>query len=178
MTLIAYIKSIDGYLKIRKSLVNVIIENYIKKDLSSVNINFDSWFNESDLYKSGLLKTVLKKIDDNDLSYKKDGALWFKNTSFGEDKDRVLIKSNGDMTYFATDIAYHVHKFKNHDILINIWGADHHDYAVRLTNAMKALGYDVENRLQIHLIQFANLIMRASLSQCLQEVVIFIQYKI
>jgi arginyl-tRNA synthetase len=63
------------------------------------------------------------------------------------------------MTYFATDIAYHVHKFKNHDILINIWGADHHDYAVRLTNAMKALGYDVENRLQIHLVQFANLIM-------------------
>jgi arginyl-tRNA synthetase len=157
--IVAYIKSIDGYLKIRKSLVNAIIENYIKKDLSSVNINFDSWFNESALYESGLLKTVLKKIDDNDLSYTKDGALWFRNTSFGEDKDRVLIKSNGDMTYFATDIAYHVHKFKNHDILINIWGADHHDYAVRLTNAMKALGYDVENRLQIHLVQFANLIM-------------------
>jgi arginyl-tRNA synthetase len=156
---ITYIKSIDSYLKIRKSLVNVIIENYIKKDLSSVNINFDSWFSESDLYESGLLKTVLKKIDDNNLSYAKDGALWFRNTSFGEDKDRVLIKSNGDMTYFATDIAYHVHKFKNHDTLINIWGADHHDYAVRLTNAMNAMGYDVENRLQIHLVQFANLIM-------------------
>jgi arginyl-tRNA synthetase len=157
--LITYIKNTDDYFNIRKSLVDEIIESYIKKDLSSVNIKFDSWFNESDLYKSGLLKTVLEEIDNNNLSYTKDGALWFKNTHFGETKDRVLIKSNGDMTYFATDIAYHVHKFKNHDILINIWGADHHDYAIRLTNAMKSLGYDVKNRLHIHLVQFANLIM-------------------
>ena len=81
-----------------------------------------------------------------------------KTLKFGEEKDRVLVKSNGDMTYFATDIAYHAHKFEQYDLLIDIWGADHHDYAIRLTNAMKALGYDVDNRLQIHLIQFANLI--------------------
>ena len=60
-------------------------------------------------------------IENKNLSYNKDGALWFKNTLFGDDKDRVLIKKNGDMTYFATDIAYHVHKFKHHDVLIDIW---------------------------------------------------------
>ncbi len=156
--LINYLKNHKNYLCIRKSLVDVIINQYIKKDLFSVNIAFDSWFNESGLYESGLLKETLTKIDDKGLSYKKDGALWFKNTKFGEDKDRVLIKGNGDMTYFATDIAYHVHKFKHYDLLIDIWGADHHDYATRLTTAMKALGYDVKNRLQIHLVQFANLI--------------------
>ena len=104
------------------------------------------------------MKSILKDIADKDLSYSKDGALWFRNTNFGEDKDRVLIKSNGDMTYFATDIAYHAYKFNKYDVLINIWGADHHDYATRLKTALKALGYDVDNRLQIHLVQFANLI--------------------
>ena len=156
--LISYIKNHSSYLQLRESLVNVIIDKYIKKDLSSVNIKFDNWFKESELYESGLLKSTLEEIDKKGLSYSKDGALWFKNTDFGEDQDRVLIKSNGDMTYFATDIAYHAKKLKSHDILINIWGADHHDYAVRLSNALKALGYDVDNRLQIHLVQFANLI--------------------
>ena len=157
-TLIKFLKEHKNYSSIRKSLVDVIINDYIKEDLSSANIIFDSWYYESDLYKTGLLDKVLIDLENKKLSYKKDGALWFKNTKFGEEKDRVLIKSNGDMTYFATDIAYHVHKFKHYDLLINIWGADHHDYAARLTNAMKALGYDVDSRLQIHLIQFANLI--------------------
>ena len=157
-TLINFLKNHKKYLSIRKSLVDVIINNYIKQDLSAVNIVFDSWYYESELYKTGLLNEILVDLENKNLSYKKDGALWFKNTKFGEDKDRVLIKSSGDMTYFATDIAYHVHKFKHFDLLIDIWGADHHDYAARLTNAMRALGYDVDNRLQIHLIQFANLI--------------------
>ena len=157
-TLIKFLKKHKNYLSIRKSLVNVIINDYIKEDLSSVNIEFDSWYYESDLYKTGLLNKILVDLENKKLSYKKDGALWFKNTKFGEEKDRVLVKSNGDMTYFSTDIAYHAHKFKQYDLLIDIWGADHHDYAIRLTNAMKALGYDVDNRLQIHLIQFANLI--------------------
>ena len=156
--LIAYIKNHSDYLTLRESLVNVVVDQYIKKDLSSVGVNFDNWFNESQLFESGFLKSILEEIADNDLSYSKDGALWFRNTKFGEDKDRVLIKSNGDMTYFATDIAYHVNKFKKYDILINIWGADHHDYAIRLATALKALGYDVDNRLQIHLVQFANLV--------------------
>ena len=157
-TLIKFLKKHKNYLNIRKSLVDVIINDYIKEDLSSVNISFDSWYFESELYKTGLLKQILIDLDNKNLSYKKDDAIWFKNTKFGEEKDRVLVKSNGDMTYFATDIAYHAHKFKHYDLLIDIWGADHHDYAARLTNAMKALGYDVDNRLQIHLIQFANLI--------------------
>ncbi len=157
-TLITYIKNHNDYLIIRESLVNVVIDQYIKKDLSSVGIMFDTWFKESKLYESGNLKSILKQIADKDLSYSKDGALWFRNTKFGEDKDRVLIKSNGDMTYFATDIAYHAEKFNKYDVLINIWGADHHDYATRLKTALKALGYDVDNRLQIHLVQFANLI--------------------
>mgnify|MGYP001192773241 FL=1 len=157
-TVIKFLKKHKNYLSIRKSLVNVIINDYIKEDLSSVNIEFDSWYYESDLYKTGLLNKILVDLENKKLSYKKDGALWFKNTKFGEEKDRVLVKSNGDMTYFSIYIAYHAHKFKQYDLLIDIWGADHHDYAIRLTNAMKALGYDVDNRLQIHLIQFANLI--------------------
>jgi arginyl-tRNA synthetase len=157
-TLINFLKKHENYLDIRKSLVDEIINNYIKRDLSSVNIMFDNWYYESDLFKTGLLKQILLDLENKNLSYNKDGALWFRNTQFGEEKDRVLIKSNGDMTYFATDIAYHAHKFKHYDLLIDIWGADHHDYAARLTNAMRALGYDVDNKLQIHLIQFANLI--------------------
>ena len=156
-SLIQYLKERDDYLQIRKSLVDEILDNYIRKDLEAVGINFDSWYNESELYKNGILNEVLKIIKDKNLSYTKDGALWFKNTQFGDDKDRVLIKTNGDMTYFATDIAYHVHKFKYHDVLVDIWGADHHDYAQRLQTALKALGYNVESRLQIHLVQFANL---------------------
>ena len=156
-SLISFLKKHDHYFDIRNALVNVIIDNYIKRDLTAVGINFDSWYKESQLYDTGLLDQVFSNIKTKDLSYSKDGALWFKNTLFGDDKDRVLIKNNGDMTYFATDIAYHVYKFKHHDVLIDIWGADHHDYAQRLTTALKALDYDVDNRLQIHLVQFANL---------------------
>ena len=156
-SLISFLKKHKSYLEIRNSLVDVIIYDYIKRDLLAVGINFDSWFKESRLYETGLLDEVLLNIKNKNLSYNKDGALWFKNTQFGDDKDRVLIKKNGDMTYFATDIAYHVYKFKNHDVLVDIWGADHHDYAQRLKTALKALDYDVDNRLQIHLVQFANL---------------------
>ena len=157
-SLITYLKDHPNYFETRYALVEEIINKYIKKDLSAVNIVFDSWFFESQLYKTGLLNEVLSIINDKKLSYKKDGALWFKNSSFGEEKDRVLIKNNGDMTYFATDIAYHIHKFKKYDLLIDIWGADHHDYAIRLQTALNALGFDVKNRLQIHLVQFANLL--------------------
>tara|TARA_B100001121_G_scaffold62801_2_gene55110 strand:- start:186 stop:1889 length:1704 start_codon:yes stop_codon:yes gene_type:complete len=156
-TLIRYLKERNDYLQVRKLLVDEVIDSYIRKDLEAVGINFDSWYNESELYKNGILDGVFKSIENKNLSYTKDGALWFKNTQFGDDKDRVLIKTNGDMTYFATDIAYHVHKFKHHDVLIDIWGADHHDYAQRLQTALRALGYNVESRLQIHLVQFANL---------------------
>ncbi len=157
-SLISYVKNRKDYKLIRKELINIIIDEYIKKDLKAVDIEFDSWFYESDLYQTGLLDEVLSTIKEKELSYEKDGALWFRNSEFGEEKDRVLKKSNGDMTYFATDIAYHIHKLKNYDVLVNIWGADHHDYAVRLKTALNALGYDVENRLYIHLVQFANLI--------------------
>ncbi|MEL0258003.1 MAG: arginine--tRNA ligase [Gammaproteobacteria bacterium] len=157
-SLISYLKDHPSYFETRCALVEEIINKYIKKDLSAVNIVFDSWFFESQLYKTGLLEEVLSIINDKDLSYKKDGALWFKNSNFGEEKDRVLIKNNGDMTYFATDIAYHIHKFKKNDLLVDIWGADHHDYAVRLQTALSALGFDVKNRLEIHLVQFANLL--------------------
>ncbi len=155
---ISYLKQHKDYLISRKKLVDHILDEYIKKDLKSVGISFDNWFYESSLYTSGLLDKVLKDIDNRNLSYEKDGALWFKNTKFGEEKDRVLKKSNGDMTYFATDIAYHIHKFNNYELLIDIWGADHHDYAVRLKTALSSLDYDVNNRLQIHLVQFANLV--------------------
>ncbi len=157
-TLITYLKNHSDYKLVRKALIDIVINDYIKIDLNAVDIEFDSWFYESELYDTGLLKEVLFNIEAKGLSYESEGALWFRNSKFGEEKDRVLRKNNGDMTYFATDIAYHIHKFNNHDILIDIWGADHHDYAIRLKTALSALGYDVENRLQIHLVQFANLI--------------------
>ena len=154
-SLISFLKNHEYYFEIRNALVNIIIDNYIEKDLAAVGISFDSWYKESQLYETGLLDKVFIDIENKNLSYSKDGALWFKNTLFGDDQDRVLVKKNGDMTYFATDIAYHVHKFKHHDVLIDIWGADHHDYAKKdLTTALKALDYDVDNRLQIHLVQF------------------------
>jgi arginyl-tRNA synthetase len=133
-----------------------IIES-IKKDLEDFRIRIDSWRRESDLRKKGKVTEVIKDMEEKGYLYEKEGALWFRSSQFGDEKDRVIRKKDGSLTYLASDVAYHEDKFKrgfNH--LINIWGADHHGYVERIQAAVSALGYPKEN-LDIILYQLVNL---------------------
>lgn len=136
--------------------VEKLMEN-IKKDLGDFRVNFDVWFSEESLYQSGEIEAVLEKLKKNGRTYEKDGALWFESTKFGDDKDRVLIKSDGSYTYLTPDIAYHLNKLeRGFDQLINIWGADHHGYIPRMKAAIEALGYD-RDRMEVQIIQLVSL---------------------
>ncbi|RUM50592.1 MAG: arginine--tRNA ligase [Hydrogenothermus sp.] len=129
----------------------------IKQDLALLGVEFDIWFSEKELYTQGKVYEVLKFLEEKGLTYEKDGALWLKTTQFGDDKDRVLKKSDGSYTYFAGDIAYHFDKLKrNYDFIINVWGADHHGYIPRLKSAMLALGAK-EDWFNVVLIQLVKL---------------------
>ncbi len=129
----------------------------IKKDLKAFKVSFDTWFSEKSLYESGLLDKTLNELKNKGLLYEKDGALWIKTSQFGDDKDRVLRKSDGQFTYFASDIAYHLHKkSRGFDQAINIWGADHHGYIPRLKAALSCQGFP-EDWLKVLLIQLVKL---------------------
>ena len=134
----------------------------IKATCDEVRCHFDLWFSERSLYvkdESGTSQVdrAFKRLDDMGYLYKTDdGALWFKSTAFGDDKDRVLIKSNGEYTYFASDVAYHWNKFQRDDYSIDLWGADHHGYIARVTNVCDALGYP--GKFEVDLGQFVNLL--------------------
>lgn len=130
----------------------------IREDLLLFGVNFDVWFSEKSLYENGLVESALEFVKDRGHAYEKDGALWFRTTAFGDDKDRVLVRSNGVTTYFASDVAYHKEKFdRGFDLVIDVWGADHHGYVPRMKAAVEAMGKDRES-LQILLIQFVNLL--------------------
>ncbi|MCZ6486891.1 MAG: arginine--tRNA ligase [Gammaproteobacteria bacterium] len=129
----------------------------IRKDLHAFGVDYDNWFSERSLADSGAIDNLIQRLSDNGTVYKKEGALWFRSTDFGDEKDRVVKRENGQTTYFASDIAYHLNKFeRGFEHLINIWGADHHGYMARVKASMAALGYDAD-RLEIQLVQFANL---------------------
>ncbi len=129
----------------------------IKKDLEAFKVSFDTWFSETSLYESGLVAETLDELSKKGLLYEKDGALWIKTSQFGDDKDRVLRKSDGQFTYFASDIAYHLNKRKRgFDQAINIWGADHHGYIPRLRAALTCQGFP-EDWLKVLLIQLVKL---------------------
>lgn len=129
----------------------------IKHDLSDFRVDFDVWFSETALYETNEIDKVLKKLKDNGHTYEQGGALWFASTKFGDDKDRVLIKSDGSYTYLTPDIAYHLNKLeRGFDKLINVWGADHHGYIPRMKAAIEALGY-TPGRLEVQIIQLVNL---------------------
>ena len=129
----------------------------IKRDLSDFGVRFDVWFSEKGLYDSGLLNKVLKELEEKGVLYRKEGAWWIKTSLFGDDKDRVVKKSDGQFTYFASDIAYHIDKKKRgFDQAINIWGADHHGYVPRLKAALMCQGIK-ENWLKVILIQLVKL---------------------
>ena len=129
----------------------------IKNDLAEFGVIFEKWFSEQSLIDSGLSEACISKLKDSKNLYEKDGALWFKTTNYGDEKDRVVVRDNGNHTYFASDIAYHLEKLeRGYDKIINVWGADHHGYISRVKASIEALGHD-PNKLEILLVQFANL---------------------
>ncbi len=131
--------------------------NLIKATLQSYGITFDRWYSEKTLHDSGAIEKVLIELEQKGLAYTKDGALWFSSTTFGDDKDRVIRKSDGELTYIAADIAYHKDKFdRGYDQLIDVLGHDHHGYVKRLKATMQALGYQADN-LDVILYQLVNI---------------------
>jgi arginyl-tRNA synthetase len=133
------------------------ILDIIKKELKSFGIRFDCWYSQKSLRKSGKIDKALAFLKKKGLLCEEDGALWFKSTQFGDDKDRVVIKSDGSYTYLAPDIAYHQDKYKRgFSWLINLWGPDHHGYINRLKAAVQALGQD-QNSLSIIIVQLATI---------------------
>ena len=130
----------------------------LKTDLKLFRVEFDVWSSEQALYDAGMVQTTLKTLIDHGHTYTLDGALFLRTTDYGDDKDRVLIKSDGSYTYILPDIAYHLNKKqRGFDLLVNLLGADHHGYVPRLKAAFEALGYD-RNALQVDIIQMARMI--------------------
>jgi arginyl-tRNA synthetase len=128
-----------------------------KQTLSSYGITFDTWFSETSLHKDGSVEQAIKLLREKNLTYEQDGAVWFKATDFGDEKDRVIKKADGSFTYIAADIAYHKNKFeRGYKTLINILGQDHHGYVKRLKGTMEALGYD-SNNLDVILYQLVSI---------------------
>jgi arginyl-tRNA synthetase len=129
----------------------------IRTQLAQFGIQFDSFFSEKALRERNEVMQTMELLRSRGLLYTQDGAQWFRSTQFGDDKDRTVIKSDGELTYFASDIAYHRNKFeRKFDKLINVWGADHHGYVPRLKAALQGLGYD-PNVLQVVLVQMVQL---------------------
>ena len=127
----------------------------IRDDLAQFGVHYDHWFEESSLVKSGAVKRAIDQLQHAGHLYQRDGALWFRSTEFGDQKDRVVLRDNGEPTYFATDIAYHLEKLdRGYDQLIDIWGSDHHGYVPRVKASITALGQDSE-KLAVLLVQFA-----------------------
>jgi arginyl-tRNA synthetase len=126
-----------------------------RNDLTEFGVIFDHWFSERTLHDAGLIDHAVAALQKNGYVYEQNGALWFRSTDFGDEKDRVVKRENGIYTYFAADIAYHLNKFeRGFDLVIDVWGADHHGYIPRVKGALKAAGADPE-RLTVALVQFA-----------------------
>ena len=129
----------------------------IRSDLEEFGVVFDKWFSERTLVDAGDVESVVKRLRERGHVYEHDGALWFRSTAFGDEKDRVVVRENGESTYFASDIAYAANKFdRGFDRAIYVWGADHHGYIARVKAAVEALGYDPQ-AVEILIVQFANL---------------------
>jgi arginyl-tRNA synthetase len=146
----------EGYRAVFDVGLTAILED-IKEDLAEFGVTYHQWFSERSLMDDGSIENALAVLRENNHLYEKDGAIWFKSSELGDEKDRVVIRDNGQYTYFASDIAYHWNKLeRGFDVLIDIWGADHHGYIARVKAALTALGAD-ENKLHVLLVQFATL---------------------
>jgi len=162
---------------IRKDSLGRVISQ-IKGDLASLGIAFDSWVSQKkDVIDAGEVEGVIKFLKDKGLIYEREGAVWFSSTKFGDDKDRVIKKADGELTYFASDIAYHKNKIeRGFNRLINLWGPDHHGYIARVTAAIDALGFKKEF-LRVIIIQLVNLRTKERMSKrrgtaiCLSDLV-------
>lgn len=129
----------------------------IKNDLSEFGLHYDNWFSEKQFVSSDVTQKLFSNLRENGYAYEKDQALWFASSKFGDEKDRVLIRSNGERTYFGNDLAYHLNKFqRGFDIALDIMGSDHHGYMSRMKGAMQACGINPE-RLNFVLLQFVTL---------------------
>lgn len=127
------------------------------RDLRDFRVEFDRWFSEQSLYESGVVQQTLNRLRERGYAYESEGALWLRSSAFGDEKDRVLVRANGMPTYLAADVAYHRDKYeRGYDLMIDLWGADHHGYVARMKAAMQALGFDPE-RLVILIYQLVNL---------------------
>lgn len=140
-----------------RSAADRILED-IRKDLETLGITFDTWFSEQHLYDSGKVDDAIALLKKKTLAYTADGAVWFKSSLYGDEKDRVIVRGNGLTTYFASDIAYHMNKYeRGYERVVDVWGADHHGYVARLTAAITALGYKPE-QFRVVLAHLVNLV--------------------
>jgi arginyl-tRNA synthetase len=129
----------------------------IRGDLDQFGVHFDGWFSEKELYREKKVPRAIEDLKRRGLAYEQDGALWLKTVHYGDEKDRVLVKASGETTYFASDVAYHKDKLdRGFEVLINVWGADHHGYVPRMKAALSAMGKD-EAVLKIVLVQLVSL---------------------
>ncbi len=143
-----------NYRRVFDAGLDAILGN-IRQDLKEFGVTYDEWFSERSLSDTSAVTDCIKRLQDSGHIYEQDGALWFRSTDYGDEKDRVIVRDNGQTTYFASDIAYHANKLeRGYDRVIDIWGADHHGYVPRVKAALQALGDDPD-RLDVLLVQFA-----------------------
>ncbi len=134
--------------------LNYILDD-IRDDLMQFGIVYENWFSERSLTEGGAVSRAIARLQESGHTYEKDGALWFRSSDYGDEKDRVLVRDNGQATYFASDIAYHMDKLeRGFERVIDVWGADHHGYVPRVKAALRALGDDAD-KLDVLLVQFA-----------------------
>jgi arginyl-tRNA synthetase len=157
---------LDGLIANAKSLLGAdyaYVHDYVlteqlgdcRNDLLEFGVVFDNWFSEQSLLDGGHVNRALERLEQGGHLYVQDGATWFRSSAFGDEKDRVVVRENGQYTYFAPDIAYHLNKFeRGFELLIDVWGADHHGYIAREKGALQALGYNPD-QLTVALVQFA-----------------------
>ncbi|MES3040174.1 MAG: arginine--tRNA ligase [Pseudomonadota bacterium] len=146
----------EGYDVFFRAALDSILSD-IRQDLGEFGVHYDEWFSEKTLETDGSIERAVARLTANGHTYEQGGAIWFRSTTFGDDKDRVLVRDNGQGTYFASDVAYHLNKFeRGFDRVVNIWGADHHGYITRVKAALTALGLDA-GKLDVLLVQFVSL---------------------
>ncbi len=132
----------------------------IRQDLEAFGVRFDRWFSEQSLYDSGSVDQVITELQERNIVYAKDGATWFRTSDYQDEKDRVIVRKNGQKTYFASDVAYHLDKYRRgFEKVIDVWGADHHGYIPRMTASIEALGYR-RDQFEVILVQLVNLLRR------------------
>lgn len=144
----------EGYRTVFDAGLNAILAD-IRQDLIDFGTEYDNWFSERSLMETGVVDKAIAQLKAADMLYEDGGAWWFRSTQFGDEKDRVVVRDNGQTTYFASDIAYHLDKYqRGFDTVIDIWGSDHHGYIPRVKASIEAMGQDTE-KLKVLLVQFA-----------------------